>query len=149
MKLVPMKEEDLSFVNNVRNNSATRSQLKNCELISLEETRQWFNNTNPMWLIIINDDDKIGYMRTSQDTGQTICCGCDIHPDYRGKGFAKNAYKLLIDDFYSRGYILLWLEVFRDNIVAYNLYKKLGFIEAGPAARIINGREYVTMVHVR
>ena len=149
MKLELMKEEDLGFVNYVRNNITTRSQLKNSELISFEATRQWFNNTNPRWLVIFDNDDKIGYMRTSHDTGQTICCGCDIHPDYRGKGFAKNAYKLLIDDFYSRGYILLWLEVFRDNIVAYNLYKKLGFIEAGPAPRIVNDREYVTMVHIR
>lgn len=144
-----MEESDLEFVNNIRNDITTRKNLRNSDLISLEETLKWFHDRKPMWFIIKVGGDRVGYMRTSLNTGESICIGCDIHPDHRGKGYAKSAYNLLMDDFYSLGYVLLWLEVFRDNTVAYNLYKKLGFIEAGPPPRIVDGREYVTMVHVR
>jgi ribosomal protein S18 acetylase RimI-like enzyme len=145
--LVEMKEDDLAFVNKIRNDSSTRCYLRNNKLISLDETYTWFRTSSPKWFIIDVDGQKVGYIRTSHDTGETICCGCDIHPEHRGKGHSKSAYNLLIEDLYNRGYVLIWLEVFRDNVIAYNLYKKLGFIEVGPIKRNIDKRPCVTMVH--
>lgn len=145
--LVEMKEDDLSFVNEIRNDSSTRRYLRNNKLISLDETYAWFKTKSPKWFIINDNGEKVGYIRTSHDTCETICCGCDIHPVHRGKGHSKSAYNVLIEDLYTRGYVLIWLEVFRDNVIAYNLYKKLGFIEAGPITRHIDKRPCVTMVH--
>jgi len=148
IKLIDMTEHDLFFINTIRNNESTRSQLMCNNLISIEETIIWFKTMSPKWFIINIDNKQVGYMRISRDTGKTICIGCDIHPDYRRKGYAKVAYELLISNLYNSGYDLLWLEVFKDNIPAYNLYSNLGFLRVGDH-KIINNREYIIMVHVK
>jgi ribosomal protein S18 acetylase RimI-like enzyme len=147
MLLKIIDKDDLVFVNNLRNHESTRHRLKNPNLISMEETYKWFEDSKPQWYIMLIDDQKVGYIRTSSDSGETICIGCDVHPDYRRKGYAKSAYLQFMNDLYKRGYLVIWLEVFRDNIPAFNLYKKLGYIEIG--SRNINEKEYVLMVHRR
>lgn len=148
ISLRPISENDLKFINDIRNDSTTRSQLENTEIISLEETIKWFKEKSPAWFIINWGLDKVGYIRTSHDTGNSICIGCDISPSQRGKGYAKAAYQHLIQ-LYKKKYSIIWLDVYRDNVIAYSLYKKLGFIEVGSAPRIVNNREYVTMVYSR
>ena len=142
-----MTEDDLEFINFVRNHSLTRFSLKNSSHITLKETIEWFHRDNPKWKIVESNDEKVGDIRTSLDTGETICIGCDIHPDFRRRGFAEYAYGLMIKELYERNYALLWLEVFDDNLPARNLYKKLGFIDV--THRFVNGRKYIAMVHVR
>ena len=147
MLLKIIDRNDLVFVNNLRNHDLTRYRLKNPNLISMEETHKWFKTTKPQWYIILIDEQKVGYIRTSSDSGETICIGCDIHPDHRRKGYAKTAYSQFMTSLYERGYLVIWLEVFRDNIPEFNLYKQLGYIEIG--SRTINEKEYVLMVHRR
>lgn len=149
INLRPIVESDLKFINDIRNDPSTRSQLENVEIISLDETLAWFKEKSPAWFVINWGSEQVGYIRTSFDTGVSICVGCDIAPPQRGKGLAKAAYQHLIPQLYSRGYAVIWLDVYRDNHAAYNLYKKLGFIEVGSHPRIVNDREYVTMVHDR
>lgn len=147
MILRDMEKEDLKFVNEIRNHNSTRFKLKNPELISLEATLEWFDNKKPAWKIIEVNKEKVGYLRTSADSGESICIGCDIHPEKRRKGFAEKAYVSFMKSLYRDGYLIVWLEVFRDNVPAFKLYKKLGFIEIG--SREVNNREYVAMVHRR
>ena len=102
--------------------------------------------SKPKWLSIFKKDKLVGYIRTSHDTGESLCIGCDVHPDMRGKGIATQAYTQAIDYFYKSGYLLLWLEVFEDNDTAIHLYNKLGF-------KIVNRRkekerQALVMVHV-
>ena len=148
ISLRPISEDDLKFINDIRNDLTTRSQLENTEIISLEETAKWFKEKSPAWFIINWGADRVGYIRTSHNTGNSICIGCDISPLQRGKGYAKAAYQCLIQ-LYKNDYSVIWLDVYRDNTIAYNLYKKLGFIEVGSARRLVNNREYVTMVYSR
>ena len=143
-----VSEDDLKFINDIRNDPTTRSQLENIEIISLEETNKWFKEKSPVWFIISWGSNRVGYIRTSHDTGNFICIGCDIAPEQRGKGYAKAAYRCLIQ-LYKKDYSVIWLDVYRDNTIAYNLYKKLGFIEVGSAPRLVNNKEYVTMVYSR
>jgi len=89
LKIREMIVEDLEFVNYVRNHNSTRFRLENFEKISIESTRKWFLETHPSWKIIEVSDNPVGYLRTSSDTGKTICIGCDIHPDHRRNGYAK------------------------------------------------------------
>lgn len=142
-----MSENDLEFVNRIRNHDSTRKFLRNTEVISLQDTRTWFDLKNPKWYIISHLDEDVGYIRTSQDTGESICIGCDIAVDKRGRGFAKLAYKKILDDLYEKDYNIIWLEVFDDNHVAKNLYTSLGFIEVNTGFK--NNRQRITMVHVR
>ncbi len=142
-----MKEDDLGFVNKVRNDRKTRHFLKNSKKISIKDTIEWYRTQKPNWKIIEVEGEKVGYIRVSADTGETICIGCDIHPSHRRKGYARKAYETLINNLYEKGYIVIWLEVFRDNIPAISLYCNLGFVEVG--FRLLKEKDYVAMVHRR
>ena len=140
-----MKKEDLHFVNSTRNIPSTRLWLENNKEISIEETATWFLEKNPKWFIILLGGQKVGYFRTSDDTGKSVCIGCDIHPDFRRRGIAKRAYRLFINKLKTNKYVNIWLEVFKENKAAVNLYSKLGFVSIGE--RTVRGEIYLTMVH--
>lgn len=145
--LKPMTKNDLNFVNTTRNLFSTRKWLENNNEISLEDTVAWFERDTPRWYIIYLNEDRVGYIRTSDDTGKSLCIGCDIHPDYRRKGIAFRAYKLFMEELYKNGYVLIWLDVYAKNTAAYSLYDKLGFIPIGNRSN--RDEAYVTMVHSR
>lgn len=143
--LVPAKIQDLKFINDIRNDESTRKNLNNTNAISLSDTQKWFEKENPAWFIIKADETPVGYIRTSLNTGESICIGCDIHPSHRRKGYAYSAYTALINHLYESKYVVIWLEVFKTNLTAQNLYRKLGFIEINTTLK--GGRESLTMVH--
>ena len=114
--LRPLTIQDLSFLLEVRNNNSTRINLENNSIFTLEECEKWFRNLKSPWYIIEVNNCKVGYFRTN---GNEV--GCDIHPDYRRKGYAKAAYQEYLKD---KKYASLW--VFEDNF-AKQLYLNLGF----------------------
>lgn len=146
IKLRRVEQSDLKFINDIRNDISTRSQLEYNDVISLDETISWFNNYRPLWYIVSYESIQVGYIRTSHDTGKSICIGCDIDKNYRGNGYAKNALIGLIAELKLRGYSVIWLNAYKDNTIACTIYKKIGFVEVGSAPRIVNNREYITMV---
>jgi len=131
-KLISM---DLEFLLEVRNDDTTRVNLENDSVFTLGECVEWFFKKNPLWYIIEIESIPVGYIRTNGDE-----VGIDIHPNYRRKGYARDAYKLYLKD---KEYASLW--VFIDNF-AKNLYTELGFVENGNS-KIIRGREYIQMVY--
>lgn len=133
VKLRPLEYNDLSFLLEVRNDPSTRKFLENNSVFSLEECQNWFTTTNPIWYIIEDGTNPVGYIRTN---GHEV--GCDIHPSYRRKGYAKMAYKEYLKD---KNYATLW--VFEDNF-AKKLYESLGFIQTDKV-KIIRNRKYVHM----
>jgi ribosomal protein S18 acetylase RimI-like enzyme len=131
-KLISM---DLEFLLEVRNDDTTRVNLENDSVFTLGECVEWFFKKNPLWYIIEIESTPVGYIRTNGDE-----VGIDIHPNYRRKGYARDAYKLYLKD---KEYASLW--VFVDNF-AKNLYTELGFVENGNS-KIIRDREYIQMVY--
>lgn len=135
MTLRKLTEFDLPFLLEVRNDITTRINLENDSIFTLQECNEWFLKTNPIWYIIEVDGSSVGYVRTN---GYEV--GIDIHPNYRRKGYARNAYKLYLKD---KNYASLW--VFSDNF-AKNIYTELGFVENGNK-KIIRNREYIQMIY--
>lgn len=134
IELKLLTEKDLPFLLEIRNDDSTRYYLEDDSIFTLNECKKWFGSLVSPWYIININNNKVGYIRTNGDE-----IGCDIHPKFRKKGYAKMAYKeYLKDKKYAN------LKVFKDNF-AINLYKKLGFVEEGEV-KIIRGREYVSMV---
>lgn len=132
----PLQKQNLRFLLSVRNEESTRTQLENDTAYSLDECEDWFEKIKPQWLVIFNENnEKVGYFRVD---GNLI--GCDIHPDFRRKGYAKAAYTKYLED---KDYADLW--VFEDNH-AKNLYEKLGFEKTGEN-KIIRGRNYLRMIY--
>ena len=126
---------DLPFLLEVRNDDSTRFNLENDSVFTLEQCVEWFLDKRPNWYIIEIDGNSIGYIRTNGDE-----VGIDVHPDFRRKGYAREAYELYLKD---KEYASLW--VFVDNF-AKNLYTELGFVENGNT-KTIRDREYIQMFY--
>ena len=134
--LKPLTKDNLRFLLLVRNDESTRTQLKNDTSFTLDECEDWFEKLEPSWLMIYNENsEEVGYLRID---GNLI--GCDIHPDYRRKGYARKAYKEYLKD-----KTFAELDVFEDNH-AKSLYEELGFKETGEV-EFIRGRKYLKMVY--
>lgn len=131
--LKPLTENDLPFLLEVRNDESTRQFLEHNSKFTLKEALKWFRGGQPEWFIIEINRTPIGYIRTNGDE-----VGCDIHPNFRRRGYAKMAYELYLQD---KDYASLW--VFEDNF-AIKLYKKLGFTPTGNS-RIVRDRNYIKM----
>ena len=126
---------DLPFLLEVRNDDSTRFNLENDSVFTLEQCVEWFLDKRPNLYIIEIDCNSIGYIRTNGDE-----VGIDVHPDFRRKGYAREAYELYLKD---KEYASLW--VFVDNF-AKNLYTELGFVENGNT-KTIRDREYIQMFY--
>jgi len=131
--LKPLTETDLPFLLEVRNDDSTRSMLENNKVFNIEQCLVWFNKLQPKWYIIKTNNQPVGYIRTNKDE-----VGCDIHPNFRRKGYARMAYKIYLKD---KDYASLW--VFEDNF-AKKLYKDLGFIETNEV-KFIRNKKYLKM----
>lgn len=133
MEFTKLKYDDLPFLNEVRNGCAVE-YLHDSRTFTLDETIEWFNNTNPDYWIIWNDSQRIGYFRTNNhsDSNRNIYIGADLHKDYRGKGLAYESYSEFIPFLFKKyGLHKISLEVLETNIRAINLYTKLGFKTEG------------------
>ena len=137
IKLRPLLKEHLSFLLEVRNHETTRHNLENNNVFNLEECQKWFETLNSSWYIILKNDTLVGYIRTNGDE-----IGCDIHPNHRRNGYAREAYKLILK---KMDIASLW--VFDDNF-AKILYQELGFKETGEQ-KIIRDRNYVKMIYIK
>ena len=133
INLRPLTENDLPFLLKVRNDDSTRQFLENNSKFTLKQSLKWFRETQPKWYIIEVNRFSVGYIRTNGDE-----VGCDIHPNFRKKGYAKIAYELYLKD---KDYASLW--VFEDNF-SKNLYEKLGFVTNGKSITI-RDRNYIQM----
>ena len=135
MNLRELSISDLPFLLEVRNDETTRVNLENDSVFTLTQCEEWFLVRKPKWFIIEIDGKSVGYIRTNG-----VEVGIDIHPDFRRKGYAREAYKLYLKD---KEYATLW--VFVDNF-AKILYTELGFVENGNT-KTIRGRDYIQMVY--
>ena len=140
MILRKLEIEDLEFLLNVRNHPSTRVWLENKQEFTIEECREWFKNLKDDWFIIEVNFISVGYIRTSNETEDGICVGCDIHPRFRRKGYATEAYKMIIEKYKNKS-IYLW--VFKNN-PAVKLYEKLGFKVTGES-KLVRNMNYIKM----
>lgn len=138
-----MQYDDLAHVKYIRDQSL--EFLDTQISFSLEETREWFTSKNPLWYIIEIDDKIIGYIRTSNYdyVNKNLYIGIDLHPAFRGRGYAFQAYQMFMEWLKTTGFISVFLKVQISNFVAYNLYRKLKFMPIGiiPDAVIKNGSQ--------
>ena len=131
----PLTETDIPLLLEVRNDYSTRNNLENNSIFTLEECLIWFKTLNHPWYVIVSDGISVGYIRTNGDE-----IGCDIHPNHRRNGYAREAYKLILKEMDKAS---LW--VFDDNF-AKDLYLKIGF-KTTNEVKIIRGRKYINMVY--
>ena len=130
-----LTKTDIKFLLEIRNDPSTRNNLENNSIFTLEDGEKWFQTLNSPWYIITNNGATVGYVRTSGDE-----IGCDVHPEHRRNGYAREAYMLILKQMNTAS---LW--VFEDNF-AKKLYDDLGFKENGEQ-KIIRNRKYIKMIY--
>jgi RimJ/RimL family protein N-acetyltransferase len=126
-------KDDVYFLNSVRNECAEK-YLHDSRTFSIQDSYKWFETTNPEYYLILYNDVSIGYFRTSNYSiaNHNIYIGADLHRDWRGKGLAYKAYRVFIPFLFDKHSLnKISLEVLSTNIVAKNLYRKLGFVFEG------------------
>jgi len=130
-----LTEDDLEFLLEIRNHTSTRQFLLNTSLFTLTECKEWYSNLLYPYYIIENKlGERVGYFRTN---GNII--GCDIHMDYRRKGYAKEAYiEYLKDKNYARLYVL-------DTNFAKKLYEQLEFKYTGITKKFKTNNNWLEM----
>ena len=64
-----------------------------------------------------------------------------VHPDRRGRGYGEQVTRAMIQLAADSGMNWMTLEVRRSNVVAQNLYHKLGFIDVGYRKRYYENSE--------
>lgn len=121
-----MTKNDLTFFNNVRNDSV--EYLHNNTKFCIDDVKKWFKTTDNKYYIVSNGDDNIGYFRTSNWKNNSCYIGMDIEPINRGKGFAQIAYPIFMEYIFNTFKIkTFYLEVLKTNRRAIHIYKKIGF----------------------
>lgn len=125
MELRRMKISDLKFFNRVRKESS--QYLHDSTNFTIEENINWFIKYDPIYFILSNDNQDIGYFRTSNWNNNTVYLGLDIAGEYRGKGYARKAYNLMFDYLKKQNISTIFLEVLQTNKRAIHIYESLGF----------------------
>lgn len=124
-------EDDLEWFHSVRNDPETFKFLHQQRAFSLEETRDWFRNEEPLYWVVRQDGVPFGYFRTQHVNCEegSIQVGMDIAPEFRGKSLAMPVFSRFLNHLESKLFRTFTLEVLSDNDRAIHLYNKLGFEE--------------------
>jgi RimJ/RimL family protein N-acetyltransferase len=124
-----LEEKDLPFFLEVRN--CVSEKLHDSRQFTLQEAIEWLPKSTTQYWIIRHDLEKVGYFRLLKISDFTWQIGADIHPKFQNQGLASNAYPVFIDEIVRRiepSPTLLELRVLKDNVIAFSLYTKLGFV---------------------
>lgn len=88
-----------------------------------------FFNKNHFFKIAVNDDKVIGYIIYSVIFDESEILNVVVDSFYRGKSFGIQLLNYAIEDIKNKKCLNVFLEVAKKNVIAKNLYLKLGFVE--------------------
>jgi ribosomal protein S18 acetylase RimI-like enzyme len=83
------------------------------------------------YFVMCLDDKIIGYSMLRLFGFDIPSYGCCIHPDFNGMGYGKELTRLTLETANKIGYNKVILKVNKNNKIAFNLYKKIGFKVVG------------------
>ena len=136
VNIQPIRIEDIELMRKWRNNENDKGVFFNNKYITKEEQEIWYekykNNINDKMFMIYYDEIPVGtialynidFENNIAEFGRLLI-GNTI---FRGKNIAFRATKLLCEYGFSKLNLNnIILEVYKKNINAFNLYKKIGF----------------------
>ncbi len=136
--LKPISLNDSEFILGLRNDLEIADQFFSDVPLYDIEHNNWMKtrNSNDLDFIIIENQTqkKAGriYITQIDYRHQKGEYGIVLHPEFRGKNLACEASSLLLHYVFNNLPLnKISLEVFKDNLKAIKLYKKIGFVEEG------------------
>lgn len=124
IEIVPFNENYIDDIFKISNMSFTTSW-------SYESIKEELNNKFAKYVVAKINDIVIGFGGVWLILDEGHITNIAVHPEYRGIGAGDMIIEALIELCKLEGITSMTLEVRASNIIAQNLYKKHGFIEAG------------------
>lgn len=152
LKIIPLEKRHLEPLRQLRINFTTWHYLSDAHPINDLQQEKWFekisNDHTKMYFAIespgvikgvstfpaLPENNFVGVIRSDEydKTNRSIRVGVDISPEFRGKGYGTEALRDYVDYLFQHLNIhRVWLLVAQPNIVAKNLYNKIGFTSEG------------------
>lgn len=135
---VPSSPEDHTWLVEVHNDPAVLHNLTHPEPITLEQHMKWWQSihgsTVQHRVIFMVNDQRVGFAKIYDvdQTNKNCTLGADIHQDYRGKGYAKFLWTLLLQTTFEKMQLhRVGLTTAEYNKVGQRVYRNLGFKEEG------------------
>lgn len=149
--LRPVEEDDHQFMLDLHNDPVVLNNLTHPEPITMDQHLRWWDrmksNRRQLRLIFVADCHRAGLAKfyDYDAMNQTITLGADIHKDYRGNGWAKFLWTLMLARCFEG--FRVWragLTTAEYNDVGQHIYRKLGFKEEGKLTQSLyrDGKRY-------
>lgn len=119
-------EEDLEFISSLFNPKNNRYMVK--KKVTISQLKEW--NVSPLMNIFILEigQNRIGWFSIKKTkNSKEGDFGMMIDEAYRGKGYGRQAMKLLENQAKKLDINKLKLQVFKDNLPAIKVYEKSGY----------------------
>ncbi|MGK9477938.1 GNAT family N-acetyltransferase [Melioribacter sp. OK-6-Me] len=136
-----IEKEDLEILRKLHNDPSTWMNLLNIDFIDEEDQIEWWKNlhkkkNDQRYVICFAEkpEEIIGRLRIQNINWLHKNCeiGLDILPEYRGKGFGKKSYEMVLEFLFNHYNMhMVYLKVADFNPNAKKLYEKVGFKETG------------------
>lgn len=156
-----IEQVDLPFLTECRNYPETWMYLGTLDFSNEAKQQAWWqasslDKSKAYFILCLENGTKIGFVRLDEidHFNKSIRVGGDIHPDFRGKGYGTEMYKLLLEYCFNQlNMYRVWLFVVNFNKIAIELYTKMGFQIEGIQRKAVfrNGvyNDYIMMSILR
>ena len=137
-ELRPVRDEDHEFLVELHNDPLVLRNITHPRPITIEQHIKWWesirNRLSEQRLVFTIDGHSAGFAKFYEiDVVNANCVlGADIHKDFRGRGFGKELWRLMLAKAFDE-YVLhrVSLTTAEYNDVGRRLYANMGFIEEG------------------
>ena len=129
----PLERYDLGWFTLWNNDPYYKGQFELLENNTLEEIESWFDSEKKTesWVITDKQNRPVGQLIIGPQ-GDYYWVGYIIHQDYRGKGYATEAVKLIIDYlFETKDIVRIQAECNPENYASVQVLEKAGFTYEG------------------
>ncbi len=124
MEIVKMNSEDVSTVCEIENMIFSKPWSMKSFLDSIHDNKN-------LYLVAKDGDEIVAYCGLWGIMDEGHITNVAVKENYRGKGIGKKMLNKLLELGKEKGLVAFTLEVRIGNVAAINLYKNLGFIDAG------------------
>jgi len=119
--ITPMGKDDIDQVWSIEKMCFSTPWSREAFRMEVEENRC------ARYFVARKDDRVVGYGGMWLVIDEAHITNVAVHPEYRGRKIGEAIMKTLMREAFSRHIQRMTLEVRRSNLVAQNLYRKLGF----------------------
>lgn len=138
MELRQVTDDDHEWLVELHNDPVVLHNVTNPQKITLDQHLVWWNSIKnshaEQRLIFTVDGTRVGFTKFYAIDFHNLHCtlGADIHTKFRGKGFAKYMWTLMLEKCFDELCLhRVSLSTTDYNVVAHRVYENLGFLVEG------------------